>query len=70
MENEIDRKINALDVKIDAIYISVEKTRKYFFWTMVVTIVIVVLPVIGLLFVIPTFMNNYVGGMEAMEGLM
>ncbi|HEY9585323.1 MAG TPA: hypothetical protein VJJ02_01880 [Candidatus Paceibacterota bacterium] len=69
MENEIDRKINALDVKIDAIYISVEKTRKYFFWTMMITLVVVVVPAIGLLFALPMFMNSYIGGMQEISGL-
>ena len=54
-----EQKILSLEQKIDAIYISVEKTRKYFFWTMVITIALVVLPAIGLVFVIPSFMNTY-----------
>jgi len=70
VDNELAKRLAVIEAKVDAVFVSAELTRKYFFWTMVVTIVIVVLPVIGLLFVIPTFMNNYVGGMEAMEGLM
>jgi hypothetical protein len=69
MENEIHRKIDALDQKLDAIYFSVEKTRKYFFWTMVVTLVLVIVPAIGLLFVVPMFLNTYVGGIEGVSGL-
>ncbi len=45
--------------KIDAIYISVEKTRKYFLWALIVTIVLFVLPFIGLAFAIPSFLNTY-----------
>ena len=66
MENEIHRVLEQLDQKIDAIYLSVEKTRKYFFWTMVITIVVVVLPIVGLIFAIPAFLNNYVGGMQGL----
>ena len=70
MENEVTQKLLALEAKIDAIYISVEKTRKYFFWTMVVTLVLFIVPLIGLVFAIPTFMSGYVGGMNnAMIGL-
>jgi hypothetical protein len=64
MENEIDRKVDVLDQKIDAIYLSVEKMRKYFFWTMVITVALVVFPMIGLIFAIPAFLGNYVGGLE------
>ncbi len=60
MDSETQKKLDVLDAKINAIYVSVEKTRKYFFWTMVISIVLFVLPLIGLVFVIPMFMNNYV----------
>ncbi len=59
MENENIKKFQELEMKIDAIYISVEKTRKYFLWTMIITVALFVLPLIGLLFAIPTFISNY-----------
>ena len=62
MEQDILNKISTLEEKVDRIYVSVEKTRKYFFWTMVVTLVLFVLPLIGLVFVIPSFIaqiNSY-----------
>lgn len=58
---EADRKLLGLEQKIDAIYASVEKTRKYFLWTMILSIVFFVLPLIGLAFALPAFMNSYVG---------
>jgi hypothetical protein len=66
MESEIQNKLTVLEQKIDAIYISVEKTRKYFQWTMIVTLVALVLPMIGLLFVVPAFLTSY---SSALEGL-
>lgn len=48
-----------LEAKIDAIYESVEKTRKYFLFVMWSTIAMVVLPLIGLIFAIPTFLDLY-----------
>ncbi|MDO8601663.1 MAG: hypothetical protein Q7R62_00820 [bacterium] len=45
--------------KLDAIYKSVEKTRKYFKWTLIVSIVVIVLPLIGLLFAIPAFLKSF-----------
>lgn len=55
----MEQKLAELEEKINAIYISVEKTRKYFMWTMIITIVAFVLPLIGLVFVIPTFIHTY-----------
>ena len=66
MEQEIIKKINALQEKIDKIYISTEKTRKYFLWTMIITTAVVVIPAIILGFVLPSFMTNYVGSLRGL----
>jgi len=66
MEPETQKKIEEMDQKLNAIYTSVEKTRKYFLVTMWVTLAMVVLPILGLLFVIPAFLNSY---SSALEGL-
>lgn len=47
------------DEKLDAIYKSVEKTRKYFMWTLIVTVVTIVLPLIGLIIFLPMFLNSF-----------
>ncbi|OGC52128.1 hypothetical protein A2982_01395 [candidate division WWE3 bacterium RIFCSPLOWO2_01_FULL_39_13] len=43
---------------IEKIYTSVERTRKYFLWTMIITIVIFVLPLIAMAFILPTFIST------------
>lgn len=63
---EIIKKIDILEGKIDQIYFSVEKTRKYFLWTMIITIAIVVIPAILLVFALPSFMTNYVGSLQGL----
>lgn len=59
MDQETSQKIKILEEKIDAIYISVEKTRKYFLWTMIGTIIVFVLPILALAIVVPSFLSNY-----------
>jgi hypothetical protein len=59
MEEEIIKKLEEQDKKIEAIYKSVEKTRKYFLVTMWISILMFVLPAIGLFFAIPTFLSTY-----------
>jgi hypothetical protein len=59
MENDILEKLKQNDEKLEKIFVSVEKTRKYIFWTMVITIGFVVLPLIGLIFAIPAFLSTY-----------
>ena len=62
-DQEIKQKIEEQGVKIDAIYKSVEKTRKYFQMIFWVTIVLFILPLIGLLFMIPSFLSTYSGAL-------
>jgi len=61
MEEEILKKIEAQDKKLEDIYNSVEKMRKYFLWTLIITIVVIVLPLIGLIFLIPQFLSTISG---------
>ncbi len=59
MDQETQNKMAGLEKKIDEIYVSVEKTRKYFLCTMVITLAIVVLPLIAMIFIIPSFISTY-----------
>ena len=65
MDPQLQERITVLETKIDKITTSVEKIRRYFFWTMVISIGVVVLPAIGLVFVVPYFLNTYVGGIQS-----
>jgi hypothetical protein len=56
---EVLAKLKEQDAKIDAIWQSVEKTRKYFMWTLIITLVLFIAPLIGLVFAIPAFLNSY-----------
>lgn len=58
MEEEILKKFEAQDKKLDDIYRSIEKMRKYFLWTLIITVSMIVLPLIGLIFVIPMFLQS------------
>ncbi|MDE2079474.1 MAG: hypothetical protein KGI73_03745 [Patescibacteria group bacterium] len=51
-------RIAAIEQKVDHIYVSVEKTRKYFFWTGVVTLVVIVVPLLLFPLVIPLFLQS------------
>ncbi|MEI6280817.1 MAG: hypothetical protein WCP17_02335 [bacterium] len=59
MEEDLKKKIEEQGIKIDAIYKSVEKTRRYFLIMTWITVIAIVLPLIGLAFVIPSFLSNY-----------
>jgi len=62
MEQDILQKFEELDKKLDAIYKSVEKTRKYFLFTLIISVVFIVLPLVGLIFIIPMFLRTLTAG--------
>jgi hypothetical protein len=59
MDEETRKRFEEMDAKLDAIFMSVEKMRKYFKWTLIVTVVTIVLPLIALVLVIPAFLKSF-----------
>ena len=53
METDILAKLAEMDQKIDRMFKSVEKLRRYFLWTLIITLITIVLPLIALIFVAP-----------------
>lgn len=58
-DQELQKKIDELSEKLDKVYISSEKMRKYFMWMLIGTAALFILPLIGLLFAIPSFLSTY-----------
>ncbi len=58
MDAELKNRLDALEKKLDAVYVSAEKTRKYFLAVIVVSVVAFVLPLIGLVFAIPAMLSS------------
>ena len=59
MEQNIKALLDEQTKKIDAIYVSVEKSRKYFLITMWVTLLAIILPILGLSVMAPSMINTY-----------
>ncbi len=59
MDPEIAKRLEVVESKLDAVHRSIERMRKYFLWTLIITIAVILLPLIGLAFVIPTFLSTY-----------
>lgn len=67
MNDDLSKRLETLETKIDAIYLSVEKTRKYFLWTLIITLVLVALPAIALVFALPSFVHNYTSTLDSLS---
>lgn len=61
MEQDILNKLAQQEAKIDKLYKSVEQMRRYFLWTLIISLLVIVLPLIGLIFVIPKFLSVLTG---------
>jgi CHASE3 domain sensor protein len=59
--DDIIKRLDEQDRKLDAIYASAERTRKYLLWTLIITVAVIILPLIGLAFAIPSFLSIYTG---------
>lgn len=57
MDQELDARLRAQDEKLEQIYVSAEKMRKYFLLSLIISVIFFVLPLVGLLFAIPFFLN-------------
>lgn len=61
MEKEVLEKIEKQEKKLDKIYISVEKTRKYLLFTLIGTLLMFVIPLIAIIIIIPRIIDFYSG---------
>lgn len=59
--DDIIKRLDEQDRKLDAIYASLERTRKYLRWTLIITVAVIILPLplIGLAFAIASFLSIY-----------
>ena len=56
---QLEFPVELADRKLDAVYRSTEKTRKYIWTFVVISVIALVLPLIGMVFAIPAFLNTY-----------
>lgn len=62
MEQEILNRLQAQEELLQKVFVSAEKTRKYFMWTLIITLALFLLPLLGLMFVIPSFLDTMTQG--------
>ena len=65
MDQETRDKLQQLEVKIDAIYRSAEKTRKYFLAFLWISVAMVVLPLIMIAIIVPKVLSGLSGALGA-----
>jgi ABC-type uncharacterized transport system involved in gliding motility auxiliary subunit len=58
METELKNRLDILEQKVDIINKNIRTIKNVFMWTFILTIAVIVLPLIGMIFVIPQFMSS------------
>jgi hypothetical protein len=53
-----------LEGKLDATFASAEKMRKYFLWTMLITVALILIPLLILPALIPSFLASQGAGLN------
>ena len=70
--SEIEKKLITLEAKVDATFVSAEKTRKYILWTGIITAAVILIPLLILPLVLPAFFAaEGIGGINSssLQGL-
>jgi hypothetical protein len=67
MEPSLQQQLDEQTVKLNAIISSVRKIERYLKFTFWITIILIVLPLVGMVFVIPPLIDSY---MSSLNGLL
>jgi type II secretory pathway component PulF len=59
MDQELLQKIEEQGRRLDEVAKSVNQIKRYFFWTLVISVLVIMLPLLGLIAVIPQFLSTY-----------
>ena len=58
-DTELRKRLDGLEQKLGETFIAADKTRKYMLWAGIISIVLFIVPLIGLVFAIPSFISTY-----------
>lgn len=54
----MEEQLNRIEQKLDATYAAVEKMRKYFLWTGIITVGLIVIPLLIIPLFVPAFLAS------------
>jgi type II secretory pathway component PulF len=57
--DQLEAKIDSLEEKIDKLQSAIDALKRVFLWILIVSVILFVLPLIGLVFIIPEFISTY-----------
>lgn len=67
MDTELKNKLEIIEQKVDRANKDLKTIKRVFLWTFIITVLVIVVPMIALYFVIPSFMSS-LGGLGGVGG--
>ena len=65
----LEERLAAMDQKLDLVYVSTQRIYKFFLIFLIGSVVMLVLPVIGLMFAVPSFISTYQNMGSIVDGI-
>ena len=62
--DSLESNIQELEKKMEKLQRSIDRLTKIFFWTLIMGIVLFVVPLLGLLIILPQFIANYTSALN------
>lgn len=69
MEQETSAEMKRLEEKIDRVYDSMERTRKYMLWSLIMQVAVVLLPLVVLMLAVPFILSSLSNVSSLYQGL-
>lgn len=61
MDEQLYKKIEGMEVKINEMYKTIATAKKMFMWSLIITAVLFIIPLIILMFILPSMMETIMG---------
>ncbi len=69
MEQDISEVLKKINERLNTVYDSVERTRKYILWSLIMQVAVVLLPLVVLMFAVPFLLSSVSGLSGLYQGL-
>jgi hypothetical protein len=69
MDQEMGAELKKLEEKVDRVYDSVERTRKYMLWSLIMQVAVVLLPLVVLMLAVPFILSSLSNLSSLYQGL-
>jgi type II secretory pathway component PulF len=67
MDKDLNDRLDQQDMALERIEQTVKQTRRIFLWMLIASVAVIVIPLIALIFVLPSFIDTFSGAMTELS---